>query len=95
MARSSVCEVTEIAAALQGTRTVQEVRFGSANALAAASVLELYAALSRRALALAATAQVSTGTQIGAPPAVPFLTSVSKSVLYTLQCVKKCRIHST
>ena len=42
--------VTEIAAALQDTRTVQEVRFGAANALAATSVLELHGALSRRAL---------------------------------------------
>ena len=38
---------------------------------------------------------ISTGTQIGVPSAVPFLTPVSKSVLYTLCSVKKCRIHPT
>ena len=47
---------------------------------------------------------ISTGTQIGAPPAVPFLTPcqkvsytltvVSKSVLYTLSSVQKCILRS-
>ena len=37
---------------------------------------------------------VSTGMQIGAPLAVPFLTPVSKSVLYTLCIVKTCHIDS-
>ena len=38
---------------------------------------------------------ISTGMQTGTPPAVPFLTPVSKSVLYTLCSVKKCLIPPT
>ena len=38
---------------------------------------------------------ISTGTQIGAPPAVPFLTPASKSVLYTLCSVRKGLIQPT
>ena len=37
---------------------------------------------------------ISTGTQIGEPSAVPFLTPVSKSVSYTICSVKKCLRHS-
>ena len=37
---------------------------------------------------------ISTGTQTAHPPAVPFLTPGSKSVLYILCSVRKCLTHS-
>ena len=38
---------------------------------------------------------ISTGTQIGVPSAVPFLTPASKSALHTSCSVKRCLIHPT